>query len=408
MYASEARLAGPTAPEWKNWLEARLLVAGAVLVLAALIYFFAWNWQRLPAAFRLFLVQGLFTLSVAGVLAARLRASRSAALAADLALTSACVLIGVFWAVFGQIYQTGADAWQLFALWSLCMLPWLAAGFSLPLWILWTAVSNLALFLWSVQELSLPGAPWSEPFLFPDLSMPLLFSFCAWSACALASLKTNLNRWYERSAAVFALLCATQSLCLFLLDISGYGLLAFAPLLALAATGLIFFRSLRGRDLFCLNLLGLCGYFLLNCLLVKLFKDSFFYEFTFTALIFVLANTGYTALLIKMLPHPRLPGSKAGPLRRGQGDDGAFPSPDHEQPGNTGSLGRTLLLNVGGVLSGFFLLVFFVALLLLGSQSELSILGGGVAALVAGAAISRSGLPSRFPWPGWSWPCSGS
>ena len=38
-------------------------------------------------------------------------------------LLGASVLIGVFLAVFGQVYQTGADAYNLFTMWALLILP---------------------------------------------------------------------------------------------------------------------------------------------------------------------------------------------------------------------------------------------------------------------------------------------
>ncbi len=40
------------------------------------------------------------------------------------ALLLATLLLGVFLALFGQTYQTGADPWQLFANWALLILPW--------------------------------------------------------------------------------------------------------------------------------------------------------------------------------------------------------------------------------------------------------------------------------------------
>jgi uncharacterized membrane protein len=47
--------------------------------------------------------------------------------------------------VIGQAYQTGADAWQLFALWAALAVPWALAGRAPPHWWLVLAVGNLAL-----------------------------------------------------------------------------------------------------------------------------------------------------------------------------------------------------------------------------------------------------------------------
>ncbi len=39
------------------------------------------------------------------------------------ALLAAGFLFGALFAVFGQIYQTGADSWELFRAWALILLP---------------------------------------------------------------------------------------------------------------------------------------------------------------------------------------------------------------------------------------------------------------------------------------------
>ena len=43
-------------------------------------------------------------------------------------LIAASVLVGVLLAVIGQVYHTGADAYSLFAAWTLLILPWTLAS----------------------------------------------------------------------------------------------------------------------------------------------------------------------------------------------------------------------------------------------------------------------------------------
>ena len=71
-------------------------------------------------------------------------------------LLAASVLVGVFLAVFGQIYQTGADAWQLFALWSVLVLGWASISAFAAHWLLWLALANVSLWLWWEQA-AVPG-----------------------------------------------------------------------------------------------------------------------------------------------------------------------------------------------------------------------------------------------------------
>lgn len=67
---------------------------------------------------------------------------------AALALLAFLTLGGVL-AYFGQTYQTGADAWNLFALWAALSLPLVAAISSDLLWAPWQIVTSLAISLWS-------------------------------------------------------------------------------------------------------------------------------------------------------------------------------------------------------------------------------------------------------------------
>jgi len=70
-------------------------------------------------------------------------------------LLSASVLVGVFMAVFGQIYQTGADAYQLFMMWSLLTFGWTLISKFAPQWIFWLVITNIFLVLWW-QQAALP------------------------------------------------------------------------------------------------------------------------------------------------------------------------------------------------------------------------------------------------------------
>src|SRR5690606_36100162 len=59
-------------------------------------------------------------------------------------LFGAALTTGALLALIGQIYQTGADIWQLFAGWSALMLPWVLLSRSAASWVLLWLVVNLA------------------------------------------------------------------------------------------------------------------------------------------------------------------------------------------------------------------------------------------------------------------------
>ena len=133
------------------WASRLLLALGVSLVLAGIIYFFAFNWARIDPIAKLMAIQA----GIVGCLIGAYCYSLSSLIGHTL-LLSASVLIGVFLAVFGQIYQTGADTYQLFAAWSLLVLGWTLIANSAVHWLLWLVISNIALWLWW-QQAALPS-----------------------------------------------------------------------------------------------------------------------------------------------------------------------------------------------------------------------------------------------------------
>jgi uncharacterized membrane protein len=133
----------PGRSQWRRFLDQLLLWSGAVALAAAVVFFVAHNWGELGKFAKFALLQAL----VAAALAAywRLGADNPGGKAA---LLVASIVLGALLALYGQIYQTGADTWQLFATWAALILPWVVIGRFAGLWMLWIAIVNLALALY--------------------------------------------------------------------------------------------------------------------------------------------------------------------------------------------------------------------------------------------------------------------
>jgi uncharacterized membrane protein len=116
----------PDKAAWERFSRRALLLAGAGFLLAGIIFFFAYNW----AALGKFVKLGIILLLVIAALPFSFRPT----LGGKLSLTAASVLTGVFLGVYGQIYQTGADSFTLFAAWALLILPWTLMSNFRPLW----------------------------------------------------------------------------------------------------------------------------------------------------------------------------------------------------------------------------------------------------------------------------------
>ena len=96
---------------WRLWLDRGLLVLGVALIVAGIGYFFAHNWQHLTDDDKLGSAPGRSWRR----LPVRSGLGRDRFIG-KLLLLAASLLVGVFLAVFGQVYQTGADTYSLFSL----------------------------------------------------------------------------------------------------------------------------------------------------------------------------------------------------------------------------------------------------------------------------------------------------
>lgn len=128
---------------WGVWVARLLLVLGVSLILSGIVHFFAFNWTKITPEMKL----GSIQLAVLGCLGASYFYGFGR-LSGKIMLLSASVLVGVFLAVFGQIYQTGADAYNLFMMWALFILPWVILSEFTALWLVWLVITNVFLVLY--------------------------------------------------------------------------------------------------------------------------------------------------------------------------------------------------------------------------------------------------------------------
>lgn len=133
--------------QWALWIMRLSIGLGTALLLLGVIFFFAYNWHAMPKWSKLALIEGAMVLCFVGAYAVGIQR-----LVGQYLLLSGTLLIGVFFAVFGQIYQTGADAWQLFALWALLMLGFVGLSRFPAQWLLQWVITFVALSLFIHQN----------------------------------------------------------------------------------------------------------------------------------------------------------------------------------------------------------------------------------------------------------------
>src|SRR6218665_3705714 len=124
-----------------RWFWRAVAILAAALGGLGLIFWVAANWGDFGRAGRFALLQAFVVVMLLG-------AWWRPALRAPLALLALLGTGGLF-AYFGQTYQTGADPWQLFALWAVLTLPLALAVRSDVVWVPWTLVAVVGISLWA-------------------------------------------------------------------------------------------------------------------------------------------------------------------------------------------------------------------------------------------------------------------
>ena len=136
----------PTKRTWLAFFDKALLIIGAVALVLSLVFFIAYNWLQMGKMGKFALVEGALVITIALYVA--LSFKRRFMLIRQLLLLIASVITGSLLALFGQVYQTGADTWQLFFSWALLIVPWVIIARLPALWLLWLGLMNTSLILY--------------------------------------------------------------------------------------------------------------------------------------------------------------------------------------------------------------------------------------------------------------------
>lgn len=173
----------PSGRAWRDFLDQVLLWLGVLALAFSVLFFIAYNWTELGRFARFALVE-LALLSATAVYWKK----DGSGLASQAALMAATLLLGVLLALYGQVYQTGADPWQLFFNWALLMLPWALIGRFAAIWLVWLGLLNLSVILYHTA-FSLLG------FLFASSILSMLWSLVLINTPALIIWQFASHRW---------------------------------------------------------------------------------------------------------------------------------------------------------------------------------------------------------------------
>ena len=142
----DALIVAKVAPDGKAWrtiIDHLLLWLGGLALAFAVMFFVAYNWNDIGRFAKFAMVELFIVLAIIAYW--KLGEQK---VSGKVSLLIATVLLGVLLALYHQIYQTGADPWQLFFNWALLMLPWALIGRFHDVWIVWIVLINLSIVLY--------------------------------------------------------------------------------------------------------------------------------------------------------------------------------------------------------------------------------------------------------------------
>jgi uncharacterized membrane protein len=304
--AYAAASATPSRADWARLVDRTLLVLGALLTVAGVVFFVAYNWEKI-AAFGKFGILGA-CIALAVIVAHHRTLARPSG---QIALVVAALLVGPLLAVYGQHYQTGADPFELFASWTLLALPWAVAARSSLLWAVLIGLADTTAGLYAEQVLAADDASlWRSGATLPMVAGIHLGALVAIEVASRG--RPNSNRLLARAVALVGAGALAFGAAWWVFDksdgLASPGLCAACGPFAWGAM-IVLYRRAR-KDVAMLAIAGAAIVLFVTSGIAKVLSEAF-HEDAAILLVTGLALTGEVAALAYWLRHERKHGEDA-------------------------------------------------------------------------------------------------
>ena len=190
---------------WRKFFQLFFISLGVGFTVSGIVFFFAYNWADLHKFVKIGLTEGVLIATTILVLLPKINGNIR-----NIILTGASVLVGVLFAVFGQIYQTGANAYDFFLAWTVFVTLWVLVSNFAPLWLLYLVLINTTFILYSQQV----AKDWSEVFICSLLfiiNVTVLISAIFWG-------KKKIPNWFLNTVALASISYATIGVVIGIFD----------------------------------------------------------------------------------------------------------------------------------------------------------------------------------------------
>lgn len=249
---------------WQKFLQLFFITLGIGFTVAGVIFFFAYNWASLHKFAKMGLVEALILVTTGLIFLPKLNSNTR-----NIILTGAAALVGVLFAVFGQVYQTGANAYDFFLAWVVFITLWTAVSNFAPLWLLYLLLVNTTIVLYTQQV----AKNWDEIFIFALLfviNTVVLFSFTM-----LSKYKKEVHTpgWFLNTIALASITYATIGMVIGVFEgnAKSFPFLILFTIIAFAAG---IWYGLKDRKLIYLSIIPLSSIIILSALLLRTSEDG--------------------------------------------------------------------------------------------------------------------------------------
>lgn len=262
------------AKAWLRFLQVFTLTLGSGLMLAGIIFFFAYNWELMHR----FVKMGIAVALILAVFAVAIKVKMSE-FTRKIAVSVLCGLVGVFWAIFGQVYQTTTDSYVFFLTWACCILVWVYVTDFYPLWAIFIALVSMGVIplfpdnRWYLTVLMLYGAAWIAFFVFAPKYLPNLSAPPSWFTSILFTIEFGM---------------AVCVVCFVILNEMGmrHAVVAVLNLLmAFAVAAATIWYALKQKDIWLYSMLFIGALSVLECVYFRCLLPTFglFYQIMMSA-----------------------------------------------------------------------------------------------------------------------------
>ncbi len=194
---------------WQKFFRVFFASLGVAFAAAGVVFFFAYNWEAIHKFVKFGIIEGIIV-----ILAALVLATKFNLLIKNILLTGLSVMVGVMFAVFGQVYQTGANAYDFFLGWTLCISLWVIVSNFAPLWLLYLVLINTTFLLYADQE----ATGWTEIFTYSCL---FYFNTATVVVCLWISERMEdgfVSGWFVKIISLASLTFSTIAIVLGIFD----------------------------------------------------------------------------------------------------------------------------------------------------------------------------------------------